>query len=136
MSEVPDFSSIKHLDFKAGDTTPCEVQKQPWAPVDEDQNLIWYPGLPKVGPCAEQATQIVRYRACPCQGDVRRWCELNPGMMPEVVYGLGIITFAMCDKHIDYFQNHVEYPFVCPGCGVSFLHPGEVLIDAIQYNGN
>ena len=115
----------------------CEVLHQPY--LRRLRPFRWLPEIqqscaevPVRGKCPNSSAAFIHWRACPCIADVRRWEELHPDSKiksPVIVAGLPIIGTPMCQKHIDYFTDFVIYPFTCSGCGVSYLHPGEMLLD-------
>ncbi|WNM69956.1 hypothetical protein SEA_GUYFAGIERI_53 [Rhodococcus phage GuyFagieri] len=129
MSDEPD---ISHLDFET--KVECEILYQPWVHAtsflgtDIERPLA---SVPRKGPCPHPAKTVVSWRVCPCVADLRIWRQRNPDatQFPQTIGGLAIVPVTICDEHLRYFMEYVKYPFICSGCGVAFLHPGEVLLD-------
>ncbi|WNY15165.1 hypothetical protein SEA_MACGULLY_61 [Rhodococcus phage MacGully] len=132
---MSDKDDISHLDFEA--VVPCEMAAQPYIMRREffGRSIPTpMPGIPRTGPCLHPSSTIVSWRICPCWGDVRQWAEANPkfaaeGRFPPIIGGLITRPIALCDRHLSYFFEYIQYPFVCGGCGVAFLHPGEMILD-------
>lgn len=136
----PAAEPLGKLDF-AVESFPCEVARQPWFRTKEflgRRIRVPFPDVPKIGPCPNPATTVVEWRVCPCIANVKKWKEEHPELldthMPQLVWGLCVIRTAMCDSHIEYFVDYLNYPFVCPNCGVGYGSPREMLLDGVDIN--
>jgi len=131
---------LEGLDFQV-EALPCEVAKQPWFHTRERfgrRIQIPFPDVPREGPCPHPAKTVVKWRVCPCIVNVNTWRRLHPELVelrgPELVWGLCVVSTAMCDSHIEYFVDYLTYPFVCPSCNVGFSSPREILLDGVDIN--
>lgn len=132
---MSDPDDISHLDFDA--EIRCEIFGHPYLMTREffgREIPVLMGGIPRSARCTNTSSTIVSWRLCPCWGDIRQWVEANQtdaskGRLPTVVGGLVVRPFAVCDDHLRYFFEYIRYPHVCSGCGVTFLHPREMILD-------
>lgn len=120
----------------AQESLSCDVQRQEWVNRDPltGEALPWSTDIPLKGPCPFPAVKWVKARFCPCRADVRQ--SRHPIETLVLSMGLAVVGQMMCQPHIDYYRHRLPYPFTCPGCGITYLHPGELLLDGDDIAGS
>ena len=75
--------------------------------------------------CQNYTHSLFYVRLCPCWNDPRKFVDTSKLTFAS---GLLVCQVMLCDAHERYFRDYLNYPFVCPGCGIHFESAEEILL--------
>ncbi|AVE00743.1 hypothetical protein SEA_SUPERSULLEY_55 [Gordonia phage SuperSulley] len=120
--------TLKSLDFQP-EGVPCDVHRTRWNVVGETLPA----GIPERethrGGCQNLSRKLVTIRLCPCWSDPRKIPDIEGYVFDN---GLLVSRLMLCEPHLEYFRHYLNYPFLCPGCGVHFNDADAILLNVQQ----
>lgn len=122
---------------------PCELHGQPWAKPKltlAGIEPIFMEGIAAKGECDKPSVAVAALRVCPCQfdfeGHMKKHREAqrqkDPAGAYVIVRGLFVFRSVICQPHLDYYREWLEYPFQCPGCGIVFRSVDDIVLQTTQ----
>ncbi|WGH20837.1 hypothetical protein QLT00_gp54 [Gordonia phage Commandaria] len=122
--------TLDALDFEHSGL-PCNTRRMVWSPGNPQAPLRPEVEIAEMlGHCGEKSHTVYRLRLCPCwKPDARAlFADGNDLSGVEFVGGLLVRAVVLCDAHVSFFRDHLDYPFLCPGCGLYYESADEVLL--------
>lgn len=107
----------------------CETKRMLWLTEGEPIPVGILPAEVDPDGCQNRTTQMFIARLCPCWVDPRKFIAAGRDFEQYTyVGGLMVNKVMLCPAHESYFRDYLNYPFVCPGCGVFFGSADEILL--------
>lgn len=118
--------TLESLDFQP-EGLPCDVYRSIWEVIG-----VEIPDgcpTPDVRGCPNTSRKVATLRLCPCWADPRKFKDFKGFVFDR---GLLVSQITVCEPHLEYFQHYLNYPFLCPGCGVHFHDADAILLNVQQ----